>query len=397
MKSVVYQFIHKKKSILFLLCILLIWLLCGCSVGSPSSARSTNSESKEVGNTDLSSASEADPSNGGNGGISAAPPTAIEDVPMTVVNDNPIEVAEEFELLANTCGDLSVPTYVNKIDGLYFIVDCYHNQIIYHDNLEDPIWQWNVMPGELSMPHTIASDDTVYLVDDTENHRIVVYEKYDDKFVITQTFDNIGTRPHFIKYNESDQTFYAWSSITGEMFLFKRGTNSSNTADTTDSVSDGSYHPIYLAEVRKINALDGVYVRSFTIDNDQIYFVSGNENSKIIRAKLSDFSIMKEYSVPAELAGMIQLSKMENMYYLTVSTDVTGNQDYATIVRANSLEDLIKGKYEDIYEQFVGGGTPYYISEIDGTYYMTEHRIPGHSVWSFDVENDTIVDVTAVY
>lgn len=397
MKSGVYHFLYKKKSILLLLCIFQIWLVCGCSVGSSSPVKSTDSVSKEDDNTNLASASEEAPSNDGSDGISATPPTAIEDVPMTVVNDNPIEVADESELLANTCGDLSVPTYVNKIDGLYFIVDCYHNQIIYHDNLEDPIWQWNVMPGELSMPHTIASDGIVYLVDDTENHRVVVYERYDDKFVITQTFDNIGTRPHFIKYNESDQTFYVWSSITGEMFLFKRGTNSSNTAATTDSTSEGSYHSIYLAEVRKINALDGVYVRSFTIDHDQIYFVSGNENSKIIKANLADFSILEEYAVPSELAGMIQLSKMENMYYLTVSTDVTGNQDYATIVRAASLEDLIDGNYEDIYEQFVGGGTPYYISEIDGIYYMTEHRIPGHSVWSFDVENDTIVDVTAVY
>lgn len=396
MKSDVYHFIYKKKSLLFLLCILQIWLLCGCSVGNSSSANS-NPTSSEANSSNSSSESGDKSSSDENAVTAVAPPTAIEDVQMTVINDNPVEASDESELLANTCGDLSVPTYVNKIDDLFFIVDCYHNQIIYHDNLEDPIWQWNVMPGELSMPHTIASDGTVYLVDDTENHRVVVYERYDDKFVITQTFDNIGTRPHFIKYNESDQTFYAWSSITGEMFLFKRKANSSNTAVSADSTSDDTYHPVYLAEVRKINALDGVYVRSFTIDDDQIYFVSGNENSKIIKATLADFSIIEEYAVPSELAGMIQLSKMENMYYLTVSTDVTGNQDYATIVRTNSLEDLIKGIYEDIYEQFIGGGTPYYISGIDGIYYMTEHRIPGHSVWSFNVENDTVVDVTAVY
>ena len=125
------------------------------------------------------------------------------------------------------------------------------------------------------------------------------------------------------------------------------------------------------------------------------FFVSGN--STIIRARLSDFTILQEYPVPAEIAGMIQLMKIDNMYYLTISTDITGNQDYATIIRTKDLENLISGDYEDIYKSFVGGGTPYYISEIDGIFYMTEHRIPGHSLWSFRVDHDEIKDITAIY
>lgn len=144
-----------------------------------------------------------------------------------------------------------------------------------------------------------------------------------------------------------------------------------------------------------MNKLDNIYVRSFTIMDDEVYFVSGN--STIIRAKLSDFTILEEYPIPAELAGMIQLTKIDNMYYLTISTDITGNQDFATIIRAKDLKDLISGDYEDIYDSFVGGGTPYYISEINGTYYMTEHRIPGHSLWSFRVEKDELKDITAIY
>ena len=35
----------------------------------------------------------------------------------------------------NPCVDLSVPTYITKVNDTYFIVDCYHNQVIYHDNL----------------------------------------------------------------------------------------------------------------------------------------------------------------------------------------------------------------------------------------------------------------------
>ena len=90
------------------------------------------------------------------------------------------------------------------------------------------------------------------------------------------------------------------------------------------------------------------------------------------------------------MAGMVQITKIEDKFYITVSTDDKWNQDYATMIRCDSLEDLSEGKYEDIYSNFIGGGTPYYISEIEGYYYMTEHRIPGHSVWRFSVEGDEI-------
>ena len=57
----------------------------------------------------------------------------------------------------------------------------------------------------------------------------------------------------------------------------------------------------------------------------------------------------------------------------------------------------MSGGYEDIYEWFIGGGTPYYISEVDGSYYMTEHRIPGHSLWRFEAEGESIRNITEIY
>ena len=102
----------------------------------------------------------------------------------------------------NHYADLSVPTCVTKVGDLYFIVDCYHDQVIYNDSLEDPVAQWSMLPTgmpvtdgtvpqspesgdrwdsppvtSLRQPHTIASDGVVYLVDDTENNRVVIYER----------------------------------------------------------------------------------------------------------------------------------------------------------------------------------------------------------------------------
>lgn len=285
----------------------------------------------------------------------------------------------------NSCQSLSVPTYITMVDGLYFIVDCYNNQVIYHENLSDPLHEWQVMTSDISMGHTLASDGEVYLIDDTENNRILVMEKGMNQngnpfFFPTQEFTDIGNRPHYIIYHEPTDTFYAWSSQSGEMFLFRH--------------PEGERR-MYLTEIRRIPSLDNVYVRSFTIIGDRIYFVSGN--SSIIEAELSSFQVKKEYPVPPQMAGMIQLTLIEDYFYITISTDNTGNQDYATMLRVKDLEDLSSGKYEDVYSYFIGGGTPYYITRIDDAWYLTEHRIPGHSIWRFQVEDNQIANVVSVY
>lgn len=310
-----------------------------------------------------------------------APATITEYVAAsTIVEEDPQQAAQNVTPVKNPHSTLSVPTYVNYVDGTYFLVDCYHDQVLYHDNMTDPLTEWTVLTNDLNRAHTLVSDGQVYLVDDTENHRLLIFEKINEFFVLTQKFDNIGTRPHYIQYEERTGTFYVWSSMSGEMYLFR------HTKDSTR---------MYLTEVRSIPELNGIYVRSFTISGNDIYFVSGN--SSIIKADLSSFRIRETYPVPAEIAGMIQLLIADDTYFITVSTDLHGNQDYATMIQCDRLEDLQSGKYTDVYHHFVGGGTPYYITLINNTYYLTEHRIPGHSVWSFQIQDKAITDVKAIY
>lgn len=276
---------------------------------------------------------------------------------------------------------LNVPTQITKVGDFYFIVDCYDNQVIYSRTLDVPLNEWFVMTADVDKGHTVASDGEIYLVDDTENHRVLSYVYDGNRFINVQTFENVGTRPHYIVYNEADSCFYAWSSMTGQMYVFDR--------------EEGS-QAVYVSRIMTIDELDGVYVRSFTIEGDSVYLVSGN--SQIMEARLSDFKIMHRYAVPDELAGMIQIMPVPGGYYLTISTDVHGNQDYATMIYAEDLSDLESGKYTDIYSCFVGGGTPYYMGEIEGRYYLTEHRVPGHSIWAFDVGDDHMpANVEAVY
>lgn len=285
----------------------------------------------------------------------------------------------------NPYPSLSVPTYITKVKENYFIVDCYHDQVIYHDNLEDALYEWNVMTTDISMGHTLASDGSVYLIDDTERNRILIMEESINNngrsvFIPTQEFTQIGDRPHYILYDDYTDTFFAWSSQSGEMFLFRHAPGDNR---------------MYLTGIRSIPSLKGVYVRSFTIVEDRILFVSGNKS--IIEADLYSFKILKEYPVPDALAGMIQITPIDDYYYITISTDSTGSQDYATMIRTKDLKDLSAGNYEDVYHNFIGGGTPYYMTRIDDCWYLTEHRIPGHSIWRFQVQGNEIVNVTPIY
>ncbi len=66
------------------------------------------------------------------------------------------QAVEKAEIRKNPCSALDIPTQVNKIGDTWFIVDCYHDQIIYNDNMEDPLTEWNVMTDEMSRGHTVA-------------------------------------------------------------------------------------------------------------------------------------------------------------------------------------------------------------------------------------------------
>ena len=311
----------------------------------------------------------------------------LQESELTAAGEDPDSAFDSYTVINNYDSALSVPTYVTKADDLWFIVDCYHNRIIYTDSLGIPLNEWKIMCDQATQPHTMASDGIVYLVEDTENNRVLVFEKRDNKFINTQSLYEIGNRPHFTVYDETSDTFYVWSSSTGELYCFRH-----KPEDTR----------MYLTEIRKIDQLSGLYVRSFTIVGDDIYFVSGvsatGADAQILKCDLKTLNIKKSYPVPDELAGMVQITPIDDMFYITVSTDITGNQDYATLIRTSSLDKLSKGDYEDIYAKyFVGGGTPYNISKVDDTYFLTEHRLQGHSIWSFKVESGEITDVTALY
>ena len=280
---------------------------------------------------------------------------------------------------------LCVPTIIKYFDGLYFIADCYNDQIIYSDDLSKGTYEWKIMTYDVKEPHSVDSDGNVYLVDDTENNRVKVYRKAVNAdgevwFYGCQIFDGIGNRPHYTYYNEADATFYAWSSESGEMFLFKY-------MSEQDAVA--------LVEKRIVPELSGVYVRSFTIRGDSIFFVSNLADANIYQCNLETFKVEKKYKVSDELAGMVQITFADETIVITVSTDREGNTSARNLITCTSLEDLENGNYVSYYDLFASAGTPYNITMIgEDTYYVTAHNASGTSqVMSFQIENGAIVNI----
>lgn len=275
----------------------------------------------------------------------------------------------------NSYYGLLVPTQLTKIGDTFYLVDSYHDQVLYSTAYGVLSSSWKVMAKDLSQPHSIAGDGTVFLVTDTENHRVVSCMKNEEGFVDLQVFDNIGVRPHYVVYDAPTGLFYVWSSMTGEMYLFRR------KPDTVE---------VYLEKVMRIPELYGKYVRSFTIEGDHIYFPCVHSSS-IVEADKDTFAIRNIYPVPEKIAGMVQLIRIQNYYYLTVSTDINFNQKAATIVRAKSLEDFGTGNYENMNWYFGGDGAPYYISAADGSYFTVVIRTTGRACgYKFDVVDDQI-------
>ena len=92
--------------------------------------------------------------------------------------------AVSSEPVKNVQPSLSVPTQITKIGDDYFLVDCYHNQILTSKTPDAPLTDWYVMTDQINRGHTIAGDGTVYLADDTETTASSSLKNRTDSFTL---------------------------------------------------------------------------------------------------------------------------------------------------------------------------------------------------------------------
>lgn len=106
------------------------------------------------------------------------------------------------------------------------------------------------MDGELAGPHSIATDGELYVVEDTGHHGLKTYRREAEGggFERLQGIEDLGRRPHRVRYCEVGRAFYVLSSNSQDFYRFVR---------------DG--WQLKLQYHRALGFLEGQYTRSFTL------------------------------------------------------------------------------------------------------------------------------------
>lgn len=299
-------------------------------------------------------------------------------------SDNGIEKSVEHDVWEER---LYVPTMINKVGDTYFIVDCWHHRVLYSEQLEKNIENWNVLTDDSYVGgHTICSDGELIVLDNTDGSSILVYKNTETlfsekKYQLIQTIDNITGRPHYVTYDSENECFYVIASIEGTIHVLK---------------NNGGY--LELLRSDNLNEISNSYVRSISIIDGCLYTVSGPNYIYKYRISQDGFELEESYSVPGELSGMNQITKIEDYYYITVNTGVTGSVDETTIIRTKNLASLYNKEYENLYDTFGFIGQPYFITYVDDEYYITEiSENHGNGIKKFSVQNNEIVNIESIY
>lgn len=273
-----------------------------------------------------------------------------------------------------------VPTHVYQYGGEFFLADAYNNQVLCTRNVYDAPAGWSPVGMHLNRPHAIASDGVVYLVVDTDNNRIVTYIKTETGFMLVESIENVGIRPHYTVYDAATRQFYVWSSMTGTMYTYRRAKNSLT---------------LTLTGAKQVKGMNGFYTRSFTMEGNNVYLPCVGL-STIYVANKRNMKIRAAYPVAAELGEMVQLLHIQNYYYLVTSADSTGEKT-ARIVRSKTLAGFGNGQYEDIREAFGEelNGVPYYITQGEDGHFYTPIIVGSCDAYicKFDIINDVITNV----
>ncbi len=301
----------------------------------------------------------------------------------------PTDEKESVTTKNSSYDELYVPTMINKIDDTYFIMDCWNDRVIYSDEINADINQWNTLTDDNYIGgHTICSDGELIVLDNTDNNSVLVYKKTavhkssDNQYNLTQTISNITGRPHFVIYDSVNKYFYVIASVEGTIHVFKNNNG-------------------YLQLVRSdfFEELSDTYVKSITIIDNYLYTASGSGFIYKYAINADYFDLKESYAVPPELSGLNQIFKIDDYFYLTVNTGATGSVSETTIVRTKSLESLtIPEKVENLYDTFSFVGQPYYITHFDDAYYITEISADcGNGIKRFKVNSNQITDISTLF
>jgi hypothetical protein len=203
-----------------------------------------------------------------------------------------------------------------------------------------------------------------------------VYRPAGDGFRKVQQVSGLGRRPHRVRYDRPTAAFYVLSADSQHISKLTRQEDHENHEDR-----------LKLRYSKRLEFLRGEYTRSMTIAGESMYFVSGPGTITKTSFRDDRFRVLASYVIPSRLSG---LCGMNDLFYADGWWYVTATP--RRMVRVRSLEMLAEGRCEDVYGQLGLRGTPYYLSLIEGRYYVPQ--ITEHSgIVSFIHRDGRIADV----
>ncbi|MDO4681246.1 MAG: hypothetical protein Q4B17_00455 [Lautropia sp.] len=238
------------------------------------------------------------------------------------------------------------PTQITRLNGVYFIVDCWHHRILYSQDVRLPLARWRLLDDDLAGPHSIDTDGKLYVAEDTGRHRLKVYRaRPRGGFELIQIVGQVGVRPHRVLYDPPHQQFLIMGSEDQSLHALVRGPQ--------------GLRPAFSLHIPELN---GEYCRSITLHGDLLYFVAVT-HLVIYRRDGHRFRFTGQRLPIRALQGFQHGHGSNDLFFLDQRRGIlTATPNRAFLF--NHLMQLVDGTAQDISHHF--RGTPYYLSVFDG-------------------------------
>ncbi|MNW48337.1 hypothetical protein D3C74_257000 [compost metagenome] len=261
-----------------------------------------------------------------------------------------------------------MPTQIIKLNGYFFVVDCFQHRVIYSNDLSKEIKDWNVIDYEFAGPHSIASDGDIYVVDNAGRNEILVF---DASFRRVQTISGVGIRPHKTIY--TNNRFYSISSQTATIYCYQK----------IGGVLVEEYH-------KTLDFIESNYIRSIKMIDGKMHFVIGNNLIVVANHLSGNFEVLESYSLVGAFAGLIDIEKFNGEFYISAMGDSRYNIPIS-MTKAISLNDYVTGTYQNIYDQQSMEDIPYFMYVGGDKMYFTEAGETQNSVLSIDTNGNKTI------
>jgi hypothetical protein len=260
---------------------------------------------------------------------------------------------------------LNTPTQFVYLNDLYFIVNCWGNNILYNSKLDSNIQNWGTIE-DFNGAHRILfhKNSRSYYVADTDNHRIVkLSENFDKQLVLP--IEITLNRPHDIQIVEDYLYIIDLHNEKCRLIIYDLKNNKNLIVE---SIGEFYARSLYIVDS------ENIYVMASSISNIlkvSVDFDSLNINTEFMLELLTEShcslssteqALLKNiYHVPNDLHFVNGYYYMSNYFYKGCKN---------RLIRFVSFNDLQENIFEDL--SYLVTGVPYYFESVKNKLFITE-------------------------